>query len=84
MRRVGERVCQVEGVGVRWDLVRLGMEARRRDEFMSRMKRYEETLWSDEPVSVEEAREWLARCRASLHGGDKSDKLGSSGEKEER
>jgi len=68
---------------VRWDLVRLGMEARRRDEFMSRMKRYEETLWSDEPVSVEEAREWLARCRASLKGGVKSDKLGSSGEKEE-
>ena len=50
---------------------------------MSRMKRYEETLW-EEPVSREEAREWLARCRASLHGGDKSDKLGSSGEKEER
>ena len=59
------------------------MEARRRDEFMSRMKRYEETLW-EEPVSVEEAREWLARCRASLKGGVKSDKLGSSGEKEER
>tara|TARA_Y100001949_G_scaffold175698_1_gene186238 strand:- start:34687 stop:34866 length:180 start_codon:yes stop_codon:yes gene_type:complete len=59
------------------------MEARRRDEFMSRMKRYEETLW-EEPVSKEEARVWLARCRASLHGGDKSDKLGSSGEKEER
>ena len=50
---------------------------------MSRMKRYEETLW-EEPVSVEEAREWLARCRASLKGGVKSDKLGSSGEKEER
>ena len=83
VRCVGERVCQVEGVGVRWDLVRLGMEARRRDEFMSRMKRYEETLW-EEPVSKEEAREWLARCRASLHGGDKSDKLGPSGEKEER
>ena len=69
---------------MRWDLVRLGMEARRREEFMSRMKRYEETLWQEEPVSKEEAREWLARCRASLHGGDKSDKLGSSGEKEER
>ena len=67
---------------MRWDLVRLGMEARRRDEFMSRMNLYEETLW-EEPVSKEEAREWLARCRASLHGGDKSDKLGSSGEKEE-
>ena len=51
---------------------------------MSRMKRYEETLWPDEPVSKEEARVWLARCRASLHGGDKSDKLGPSGEKEER
>ena len=50
---------------------------------MSMMKRHEETLW-EEPVSKEEAREWLARCRASLHGGDKSDKLGSSGEKEER
>ena len=85
---------------MRWDLVRLGMEARRREEFMSRMKRHEESLWGDdsgevdgdwdrhqpdeeEPVSREEARVWLARCRASLHGGDKSDKLGPSGEKEE-
>ena len=96
---------------MRWDLVRLGMEARRREKKMSRMKRYEESLRHDEAlgtdcpcpvcvemadvhnaamsdeeelVSREEAREWLARCRASLHGGDKSDKLGSSGEKEER
>ena len=50
---------------------------------MSRMKRYAESLWPDEPVSVEEARVWVARCRATLIGATLSAKLGSSGEKEE-
>ena len=53
---------------------------------MSRMKRYAETLWPDEPVSVEEARVWVARCRATLIGATLSAKLrssSSSGEKEE-
>ena len=31
-----------------------------------------------EPVSVEEARVWLARCRASLNGATLSSKLASS------
>jgi len=30
VRGVGERVREVEGVGMRWDLIRLGMDARRR------------------------------------------------------
>ena len=84
VRCVGERVRDVAGVGVRWDLVRLGMEARRREEFMSRMKRYEETLWQEELVSKEEARVWLARCRATLIGGTLSSKLIPIREKEER
>ena len=50
---------------------------------MSRMKRYAESLWPDEPVSVEEARVWVARCRATLIGATLSAKLRSSGEKEE-
>ena len=51
---------------------------------MSRMKRYAESLWPDEPVSREEARVWVARCRATLIGVTLSAKLRSSGEKEER
>ena len=51
---------------------------------MSRMKRYEETLWLEEPVSVEEARVWLARGRATLNGGTLSTKLIPSREKEEQ
>ena len=46
------------------------------DEFLS--------LWDeDEPVSREEARKWLARCRATLIGATLSSKLRSSREKEE-
>jgi hypothetical protein len=37
-----------------------------------------------EPVSVEEARVWLARCRASLLGATLADKLVSSREREEQ
>jgi hypothetical protein len=57
------------------------------------MKRYEETLWVDEflslwdeeePVSKEEARKWLARCRATLIGATLSTKLMPSREKEEQ
>jgi len=51
---------------------------------MSRMKRYEETLWQEELVSKEEARVWLARCRATLIGGTLSSKLMPIREKEER
>jgi len=51
---------------------------------VSRMKRYAESLWPDEPVSVEEARVWLARCRATLIGATLSTKLVSSREKEEQ
>ena len=37
-----------------------------------------------EPVSREEARKWLARCRATLTGATLSSKLVSSREKEEK
>jgi len=50
---------------------------------MSRMKRYVESLWPDEPVSEEEARVWLAKCRATLNGAALSTKLVSNREKEE-
>ena len=56
---------------MRWDLVRLGMEARRR------------AVREEEFVSREEARVWVARCRATLIGATLSAKLRSSGEKEE-
>ena len=56
---------------MRWDLIRLGMEARRR------------AVREEEFVSREEARVWVARCRATLIGVTLSAKLRSSGEKEE-